>query len=261
MTAPPAARAAMLRRLPGDGFVPPAAAVPWSPAARAAAFAADVEAFAAAYWALVPKARRDRYNALWESRYGPAAARLAELEWGRSAASRAGAVVKSRTVSELARELYRLRLRARAAECEERRAGTVRVGGSESGDGFPVVAWSADVVPVPPYEPVPEWAPQPDPDAVPRGVAAFHTALADHAAAEGRERRVGRRAWGIITGSIMILVAGVSLKEGCHPRDRRGHVPMYRPRIESDFRVTTPPEETWPWVPNTLPTSRAWRVR
>ncbi len=102
MTAPdPAARAALLRRLPRDGFVPPDAAAPWSPAARAAVFAAEVEAFAVAFWGLAPDERRRRYNALRETRYGPAAARLAEFESGLDATGGAG-----RSCAALARELY-----------------------------------------------------------------------------------------------------------------------------------------------------------
>lgn len=115
MTAPdPAARAALLRRLPRDGFVPPDDAAPWSRAARAAAFAAEVEAFAAAFWALAPDARRERFNALRERRYGPAAARLAELESGLDVEGTTPRGREETALTGIARELFVLRPRERA---------------------------------------------------------------------------------------------------------------------------------------------------
>jgi hypothetical protein len=108
MTAPDAAaRSALLARLPAQGFVPSADIAPWSAAARAAAFAEAVEAFAAAYWSLEPDERRARFNVLWNGRYGPVAARLGLLEPGLNA-TRGGRAV---TVEALVRELATLDLR------------------------------------------------------------------------------------------------------------------------------------------------------
>src|SRR4051794_20923849 len=78
-----AARAALLRRLPGDDFVPPpdvhaagrlVVGRPWGPVAEAAAFAADagrlgpeVEAFAECFWSLPVPERRRRWRELSEA--------------------------------------------------------------------------------------------------------------------------------------------------------------------------------------------------
>jgi len=79
----PVTRRELLACLPALAFVPPEDAAPWSLAARSAAFAAAVEAFAAEYWALPPRGeRRVRYNQLWDDRVGPVTGRLAELAPG-----------------------------------------------------------------------------------------------------------------------------------------------------------------------------------
>lgn len=108
-------RAQLLARLPALGLVPPEDAVPWSLAARSAAFAAAVEAFAAAYWSLAPADRRKRYNQLWQERSGPAAGRLAELETGLDIAPGTAVDPWVVYVTRLARELFVLPPRVRAA--------------------------------------------------------------------------------------------------------------------------------------------------
>ena len=66
---PAAARAELLRRLPGVGFVPPPE---WRDAAVGRGkptdetLTADVEAFVAAFWTLAPTDRRERWRSLVE---------------------------------------------------------------------------------------------------------------------------------------------------------------------------------------------------
>lgn len=105
------ARAALLRRLPADGFVPAEDATPWSTAARCAAFAADVEAFAAAFWSLTPADRRVRFNTLWNARYGLAATRLGEIEHGLDYPRTTARGGSPSTIQELVRELAAIRAR------------------------------------------------------------------------------------------------------------------------------------------------------
>lgn len=126
MTAPdPPTRAALLARLPALGFVPPTAAAPWSLAARSAAFAAAVDAFAAAYWSLPPDERRVRYNQLWNARHGPAAGRLGLLEPGLNVIHAPADTQGPRTHGRLVRELDAIRRRAEAEQYEEMRARTI----------------------------------------------------------------------------------------------------------------------------------------
>ncbi|MBN9523620.1 hypothetical protein J0H58_34765 [bacterium] len=117
-----AARTELLRRLPRDGFLPAEDAAPWSRAGRCAAFAADVEAFAAGYWAMPPAERRARFNALWNARYGPAAGRLGLLEDGLDVAGDGRAAT---THAGLVRELEVIRHQAVAARLDEMRARTI----------------------------------------------------------------------------------------------------------------------------------------
>lgn len=121
----PVDRAALLARLPVLGFVPPEDAAPWARAARSAAFAAAVEAFAAAYWSLAPADRRERYNQLWEARYGSAAARLGLLRSGLDRTRESAGDPGPTTHDELVRELAASRRRAAARRYKERRSRAV----------------------------------------------------------------------------------------------------------------------------------------
>lgn len=102
-------RAARLRRLPAEGFVPP------HPAATDAAFAADVRAFAAAFWSLTPADRRARWKALAGCPVGAAAARLGDLEPGLGVVPVAQPDPRAAELSDLVRELFVLPPAARAA--------------------------------------------------------------------------------------------------------------------------------------------------
>jgi hypothetical protein len=144
---PEAARAAFLRRLAADRWVPPEAAVaavnrlagaalPLTADAAdedAAPFRAEVEAFAAGYWDLPPADRRAKWDDL-SARCpdGPDAARLGQLEPGLDVAVVAH---DDRLVDEIAgvvRELFVLPPRDRAV----RRAGWL----AENAGRFPLLA-------------------------------------------------------------------------------------------------------------------------
>ncbi|MFO0796697.1 MAG: hypothetical protein U0804_04415 [Gemmataceae bacterium] len=109
----PPDRTAVLRSLPRLGFAPPPpAAVPADPHA---AFAADVAAFAAAFWALPPAERRERWQGLADNPVGPAAARLMALEPGLGVEPVAQADPRAAEVARLVKELFVLPPAARAA--------------------------------------------------------------------------------------------------------------------------------------------------
>ncbi len=126
MSTPHAAASRFLQRLASDGFTPSAkdveavaaagaAQVPRGSDEQAAAFAAEVGAFAADYWDLTSGARRKRWAALSARAFGPAAARLAELEAGLEVVPAPLPDTIAAAVADLARELYTLPPTARAA--------------------------------------------------------------------------------------------------------------------------------------------------
>ncbi len=113
-------RAAFLRALPGHGFAPPEAAVAalggeLPAGALAERFAADVRAFAAAFWSLPPAERRARWEALAARAAGPAAGWLRELRRALDERSAAPADPAAAELAALACELVVLPPRARAA--------------------------------------------------------------------------------------------------------------------------------------------------
>ncbi|MFO0796694.1 MAG: hypothetical protein U0804_04400 [Gemmataceae bacterium] len=118
-------RSELLARLVSDGFVPPEDAAPWSVEVRAAEFRAAVEAFAAAYWSLSPDERRERYNRLWNGRYGPGAARLGLLESGLNVIHAPADAPSPRSHGRLVRELDAIRRQAEVERYEEMRARTI----------------------------------------------------------------------------------------------------------------------------------------
>ncbi len=89
--------------------MPPYAAAP------DAAFAADVRAFAAAFWSLPPADRRARWRELAGRPVGPAAARLADLEPGLGVAPAAQPDPRAAELADLVRELFVLPPAERAA--------------------------------------------------------------------------------------------------------------------------------------------------
>ncbi|MBN9523622.1 hypothetical protein J0H58_34775 [bacterium] len=106
----PAARADLLRRLPRDGFVP-AGDAPWA----RDPLAAEVEAFAAAYWELAPRERRARWTDLHARGAGRPGARLVELAAGLAVTPRPTTDRYATAVAGVLRELFTLPPRARAA--------------------------------------------------------------------------------------------------------------------------------------------------
>jgi hypothetical protein len=130
----PVARAAFLRRLTDDNFVPPEVAVaavnalagtaiPLTPEATAEAMPAlreEVDAFAAQYWALAPAARRERWaNLSSRCDAGPDAVFLAQLELGLDLAIVPFSDADAAELAEKARGLYVLRPRERAVSRAE----------------------------------------------------------------------------------------------------------------------------------------------
>ncbi|HEX4608193.1 MAG TPA: hypothetical protein VH092_08300 [Urbifossiella sp.] len=238
MTAPdPAARTALLERLTRDGFVPPDGTATWSAAARCAAFAAEVEAFAVAFWSLAPAGRRQRYETLWETRYGPAAARLAELEPGLDMVPVPQPDPVGEEVEQLIRDLFVLHPRDRTA-C---RATWAAAAAAEAEPQKPSVADRAAVAVVGPVAGLERgllgvlregvrltpFTPVPDPDAVRRGVEAFRTTLAEHKEAERHERREqliklygGYLALFSVPAIVCVLIVAWLLQSGCPRADR-----------------------------------------
>ncbi|HEX4608192.1 MAG TPA: hypothetical protein VH092_08295, partial [Urbifossiella sp.] len=99
---------------------------PWSATARCAAFAAEVEAFAAVFWSLAPAERRARHDSLWGFRCGPAAARLGELRAGLDVVPITGSGPAVQEVVRLVQDLFVLPARARAARRMARLKKAVR---------------------------------------------------------------------------------------------------------------------------------------
>lgn len=142
---PADARAAFLRRVAADGFVPPEAcvaaanrlagtAVPLSAGGaevEVAHFRNEIEAFAAAYWSLPPADRRARWAGLSAGATDePPAARLRGLEAGLDLAVEPHPNPLAEEVAGAVRELYVLGPRGRAV----RRAGWVAARADRVGD-------------------------------------------------------------------------------------------------------------------------------